>query len=146
MKITRALGLALLAAFTVVVFAQDARIDYDHQVNFANFHSYSWQDTRTDDQLVESSLTAAVDQTLQSKGWRRVDSGGDVILAAVDNAHSQSGNHSYPAAIVVDMYDAQNKHLIWHGTVSDSSSMIEDADGKNPAQAIDKLFKGFPPK
>ena len=47
--------------------------------------------------------------------------------------------------LVVDMYDARNKHLIWRGSASDTLSKDPEHNEKNLGKAVDKMFKKFPP-
>jgi Domain of unknown function (DUF4136) len=48
--------------------------------------------------------------------------------------------------LVVDMYDAGNKQLIWRGTSTDTLSNNIEHNEKNLDKAVDKMFKKFPPK
>jgi hypothetical protein len=80
---------------------------------------------------------------LRSKGWHRVDAGGAVTLVVVVGARAQQYQTDPMGTIVVDVYEAKSKRLIWHGTASDSSPNAEDA---NLERAIDKMFRDFPPQ
>ena len=79
MKIARSLiptGLLLLAcAFAA---AQSVHSDYNHNVDFSQFHTYCWAKVQTENQLWQPRIEAAVDEVLQNKGWHRVKSGGQV--------------------------------------------------------------------
>jgi hypothetical protein len=48
--------------------------------------------------------------------------------------------------LVVDMYDAQNKRLVWRGTSTDTLSDKPENNEKKLDKAVDKMFKDFPPK
>lgn len=162
-----AISLLLLAG---AVSAQDVKTDYDHHANFERYHTYSWAKVQTDDPLWQSRITDAVDKGLQAKGWQKVDSGGDVALAAVGAVHNQKqyqtfydgfggwrwgglGGETTTTAVnyrvgtlVLDMYDAQNKQLIWRGSSSDTLSSKEEKNENKLDKAVDKMFKDFPPK
>jgi len=133
----------LLAASAVAALAQDVTTEYDHQSDFRSFHTYDWQNVAADDQSLQPRITEAVDRTLRSKGWHRVDAGGAVPLVVVVGARAQQYQTDPVGTIVVDVYEAQSKRLIWHGTASDSSSNAENA---NLERAIDKMFRDFPPQ
>ena len=48
--------------------------------------------------------------------------------------------------LVLDLYDAKNKQLIWRGTSSDTLSNKPEKNEKNLDKAVDKMLKDFPPK
>jgi hypothetical protein len=164
-----AITLTILAASAAV--AQDVKTDYDHHANFERYHTYSWAKVQTDDPLWQSRIMDPVDKNLQAKGWQKVESGGDVLLTAVGAVQNQKqyqtfydgfgpgwwwggfGNESTTTVqnyrvgtLVVDMYDAQNKHLIWRGTSDDTLSSKPEKNEQKLDKAVDKMFKDFPPK
>jgi uncharacterized protein DUF4136 len=47
--------------------------------------------------------------------------------------------------LVVDIFDAKSKNLIYRGTASDEISDKPEKNQKKMAKAADKLFKDFPP-
>src|ERR1700752_4326901 len=53
-------------------FAQQVKTDFDHQANFAQYKTYSWQDVKVKDPLWDSRIKNAVDAQLQTKGLTRV--------------------------------------------------------------------------
>ncbi len=160
--------LLLMASFG---FAQDVKTDYDHHANFERYHTYSWAKVQTDDPLWQSRIMDAVDKDLQSKGWQRVDQGGDVLLTAVGAVQNQKQYQTFydgmgpgwwwggfgdestttvqnyrVGTLVLDMYDAQNHHLIWRGTSSDTLASKPEKNEAKLDKAVDKMFKDFPPK
>jgi len=75
---------ALAAVFlSIPSLAQKVETDYDHSVNFAQVHTYSWGHVHATDPLFEGRIREAVDRDLQAKGWQQVPTGGDVTLTAV---------------------------------------------------------------
>lgn len=173
MKILRlALPAALLLiAFSAISFAQDVNTDYDHNVSFAQFHTYEWAKIQTEDPLWQSRIRDAVDKELERKGWQRVDSGGQVALTAVGATQNQKEYQTFydnmgpgwgwggfgstatttttnyrVGTLVVDAYDAQSKHLIWRGTATDTLSGNPDKNIQKLDKAVGKMFDHFPPK
>lgn len=173
MKIARFLTPAalLVLAFGTAAVAQDVHTDYDKQANFSQFHTYYWAKVKTENPLWESRIKDAVDKQLQAKGWQRVDSGGDVAVTAVGAAKNQQeyqtfydgfgggwrwggfGNDATTTVqnyrvgtLVVDLYNAQNKSLIWRGTSNDTLSDKPEKNEQKLDKAVDKLFDHFPPK
>lgn len=170
----KAFRISLFAALAILVvsamaWGQDVKTDYDHHVNFSQFHTYYWQKIQTTDPLWQSRIQEAVDRDLQSKGWKRVDNGGDVALTAVGSAHNQKEYQTfydgmggwrfgglgetttqvenYPVgSLVVDMYDAQNKQIIWRGVSSDTLSDKPEKNEQKLDKAVKKMFDHFPPQ
>jgi Domain of unknown function (DUF4136) len=149
--------------------AQEVRTDYDHHVNFSQYHTYYWEKVKTTDPLWESRIKDAVDKDLQAKGWQRVDSGGDVAITAVGSARNQREYQTfydglggwrwggfgetttqvvnYPVgALVLDFYDARNKQLIWRGVAHEALSNKPQQNEKKLDKTVDKMFEHFPPK
>jgi hypothetical protein len=160
----------LLAMLFVSAFAlaQDVKTDYNHHANFAQYHTYYWAKVVTTNPLWESRIQQAVDHALQSKGWQRVDNGGDVALTAVGSAQNQREYQTfyngmggwgwngfgetvtepvnYPVGtLVLDMYDAHNKQLIWRGVSSDTLSNNPEKNEKKLDKSVDKMLDHFPP-
>jgi hypothetical protein len=69
--------------FSVPALAQKVETDYDHSVNFNQYHTYSWGHVRSTDPFFEQRIRDAVDHDLQIMGWQLVPAGGDVTLTAV---------------------------------------------------------------
>jgi hypothetical protein len=159
----------ILFALAAVALAQDVKTDYDHHANFAQFHTYYWEKVQTTDPLWQSRIEEAVDRDLQSKGWQRVNSGGDVAITAVGSAHNQKEYQTfyngmggwrwggfgdttttvenYPVgSLVLDFYDAHSKQLIWRGVSQDSLSTNPDKNEKKLDKAVDKMLDHFPPQ
>jgi hypothetical protein len=162
-------GLAAAITFCVAATAQDVHTDYNHQIPFDQFHTYSWGQVKTDNPLWEPRVQRAVDKELEAKGWQRVDSGGQVTLSAVGAVNDQKQYQTFyngmggwgwggfgttatttvqnerVGTLVVDMYDSNNKQLIWRGTAADTLSENPEKNENKLQKAVDKMFKKFPP-
>ena len=166
------LPIILALLFVGAAVAQDVHTDYDHKANFERYHTYSWAKIETSNPLWQDRIKQAVDKELQAKGWQQVPSDGDVVLTAVGSTENKeeyqtfynnlgpgwywggfgdtvatTSKVDYPVGtLVLDMYDASNKHLIWRGTATDSLSKNPDKNEHKLEKAVDKMFKNFPPK
>ncbi len=49
------------------------------------------------------------------------------------------------ATVVLDLWDAKQKRLVWRGTVSDTLSDNPQKNAKKIHTAAEKLFKDYPP-
>jgi hypothetical protein len=159
----------VLLALAASVCAQDVKVDYNHHANFSQYHTYSWERIKTTDPLWQSRIQDAVDHALQSKGWQRVDSGGDVALTAVGSARDQREYQTfydgmggwrwggfgetttqvvnYPVgSLVLDFYDGHSKQLIWRGVSQEALSNKPEKNEKKLDKAVDKMLDHFPPK
>src|SRR5947199_8585429 len=81
-KITASIGLTL--ALATVSFAQQVKTDYDHNVNFGQYKTYSWEKVRTKAPLLVDRIKTAVNSALAAKGCTEVPSGGDVEVFAIE--------------------------------------------------------------
>ena len=163
------LGLALTGLPGAAV-AQQVNTDFDRHLDFSQFHTYSWAKVDTENPLWQRRIQDAVDKQLQSKGWERVDTGGDVALTAVGAAKNQQeyqtfynglgpgwrwggfGNEATTTVVnyrvgtlVVDMYN-QNKELIWRGTSEGTLAEKPEKNQQKLDKAVAKMFDHFPPK
>ena len=168
-KLVRIASVGILFAFTAIAFCQDVHTDYDKHAMFGNYHTYSWGKVQTTDPLWESRIREAVDRALQAKGWQKVETGGDVTVMAVGSARNQQEYETFynglggwrwggfgettttvenyrVGSLVLDMYDARNKQLIWRGVSTDTLSDKPEKNEKNLDKAVDKMLKNFPPK
>ena len=158
-----------LAALCCVSAAQDVHTDHDKQANFERYHTYYFAKVQTTNPLWQQRVEDAVDKELQSKGWRKVDSNGDVALMAVGSAQNQQEYQTFynrlggwrwggfgdeatttvqnyrVGTLVLDMYDNQSKRLIWRGTADETLSDKPEKNEQKLDKAVNKMFKDFPP-
>jgi hypothetical protein len=160
------------AFFSIPASAQKVTTDYDHSVNVSKYHTYSWGNVQATDPLFEDRIRSAVDEALQSKGWRRVPADGDVMLTAVAVKKNQPEYTTFydglgggwrwhgwgpsmatttvdkipVGTLVIDMYDCSNRNLIWRGEAEDQLSDKPEKDTKKVEKAVAKMFNKFPPQ
>jgi hypothetical protein len=169
---------SLLALSTV--FAQNVRTDFDHQANFSQYKTYSWQEIKPADSLWDARIKRAVDAQLAAKGWTQVDTGGDLAIVAIKTTQTQRTLQTFydglgggggwgwrrfggggfgggfgesetteqdykDGTLVVDMYDAKTKQLIWRGSAEDTLSSKAEKNEKNLEKGVAKMLKNFPP-
>src|SRR6202045_2605704 len=141
-------------------FAQQVKTDFDHQANFSQYKTYSWQEIKPANSLWDARIKNSVDAQLAAKGWTQVASGGDVAIVAIKTTQNQKSlqtfydgmgggwgwrrfggggfgeatttEHDYKeGTIVVDLYDAKTKQLIWRGSAEDTLSDKAARNEKN---------------
>ncbi len=154
--------------------AQQVKTDYDRSANFGQYKTYSWEHVKTQDPLVVDRIKNSVNAALAAKGWTQVDSGADVCIVAIEITRNQQTLNTFydgfgggwgwrrfggggfgeattttetykVGTLIVDLFDAKTKKLLWRGTSSDTLSDNSDKNIKNLDKGVEKMFKKFPP-
>jgi uncharacterized protein DUF4136 len=170
MRIQNRLAIALAGVLLSGIAAlAGVKTDYDHNLDFARYHTYSWGKVQTANSLWDQRLKEAVDSQLAAKGWTEVPSGGEVVVAARDAIHDQQELNTFYdgfggrrfggfgtatttvdteriGTLIVEMFDGQSKNLIWHGSASDTLSNNPDKNIKTLDNNVHKMFEHFPPE
>jgi len=171
LKISSFLLSTLLFSSTSLIGAQ-VHTDFDHSANFASYKTYSWMKVQAGNSLWDDRLTQDVDAQLTSKGWTKVDSGGAAQVGAFRSTQDQQtletfyegfggwrwrgfGDDSVATTttevtkvgnVVIDIFDANTKKLVWRGSDSDDLSSNSDKNIEKLQKDINRMFKRFPPK
>src|SRR5579871_2365599 len=170
---TTLIPIAMFFVFTAATFGQDVKTDYDHSANFGQYKTYSWEKVQTRDPLMVDRIKDAVNRVLSAKGWTQVDSGGDVSIVAMEITRNQQTLNTFydgfgggwrwrgfggfgdattttetyqVGTLVVDLFDAGTKNLVWRGASSDTLSNNADKNTKNLDKGVQKMFSHFPPE
>src|ERR1700682_5056239 len=161
-------GIVLLAA--TASFAQQVKTDYDRSTDFSQYKTYSWQKVQTQDPLWVDRIKGAVNSALAAKGWTQVPSGGNVAIVAIEMTRNQQSLNTFyhgfgggwrwgggfgnatttvdnykVGTLVVDLFDANTKKVIWRGSASDTLSDKSDKNIKNLDKGVQKMFDHSPP-
>jgi hypothetical protein len=165
--------MAMLLMFASKSSAGEVKTDYDRNVNFAQYKTYSWEQVKTKDPLDADRIKSAVNSNLTAKGWTQVNSGGNVSIVAMEIEHnkqtlntfydgfgggwgwrgfgggigeSTTSTETYTVGtLVIDLFDSSTKQLIWRGSSSDTLSKNSNKNIKNLDKDVEKMFKNFPP-
>ncbi len=169
-----AVGTMFFVVMLGAAFAQHIKTDFDHQANFSQYKTYSWQEIKPANSLWDARIKNAVDAQLAAKGWTQVDSGGDVAVVAMKTSKTQRTLQTFydgfgggwgwrrfggggfgdattteqdykVGTLVIDLYDAKTKQLIWRGSAQDTVSDKATQNEKNLNKGVAKMFKAFPP-
>ena len=163
-------GLVLLTV--TASLAQQVKTDYDRDLDFGHYRTYSWEKVQTQDQLWVDRIKEAVNSALAAKGWTQVASGGDVAIVAMETTQNQQTLNTFydgfgggwrwrgfgefgdstttvdtykVGTLVVDLFDAGTKKLIWRGSATDTLSDKSDTNIKTLDKGVVKMFDHFPP-
>jgi hypothetical protein len=166
-------GSALM--FASVAGAQDVKIDFDKAYNFQPVKTFSIKiGTTWGNDLSQRRVLTEITEEISSKGWKKVDDAQAdvhvVLHGATQNKHSATtfysgmGGYGYRGyggmgmgtaqttvteytvgTLVVDMFDAKTKSLVFRGIAEDELSDKPEKNAKKLEKASTKLFKNFPP-
>ena len=164
--------LGVAAALTLACSTLTTAVDYDHTVNWSQFHSFQLvEGTKDPVTFTQKRIEDAITNQLTSKGWQPVTSNPDVLVYTHTvlshqkqwNATSMGGGWGYRGwggmgggmatatetnipigTLVVDLVNPKTKELVWRGTASDQVSGSGEDQGKIQ-DAVAELFKKFPP-
>jgi hypothetical protein len=166
-------SIVIFFALAAAALAQQVKTDYDHNANFGQYKTYSWEKVQTRDPLLVDRIKDAVNGALTAKGLTQVESGGDVSVVAVEITQNQQTLNTFydgfgggwrwrggggfgdattttetyqVGTLVVDLFDAKAKNLIWRGSSSDTLSNNPDKNTKNLDKGVQKMFAHFPPE
>ncbi len=170
MKRNTLIGAALITGATLL-FAADVKTDYSHHIDFGQFHTYSWLKVDAGNPLWVDRIKRDVNAELTAKGWMEVPSGGDAAVSAFGATHNQQSLQTFydgfgggwrwggfgpdlattttvntpVGTLVVDIFSASNKQLIWRGTAQNTLSEKPSKNEKKLEDSVKDMFKHFPP-
>src|SRR5262245_3089199 len=157
------IGVTLL---TAVVYAQKVVVDSDPKAPFAAYKTYAWVDgTAAPNPLNEQRLHAAIEAKLAQRGltWGRSNPDLAVVTHVTTRERQELvvsgfgygwwGGGGYGSAwtesyvdgtLVVDVYDARTKKMVWRGVASATASSKPTKNASKMQKAVDKMFAKFP--
>ncbi len=163
------LGAAMLLAAGCSTVAIKA--DWDHDVDFSRYHSFSWLDARelrtaprSVSPLVEQRLQREITRGLESRGLRAAPRKDADLLVAVHTAARERVSVTYTGwgywrpwgyggahvntwregTLVVDLMDRDKKQLVWRGIAE--GAIRDMAPGDEEIRAVvEKLLVAYPP-
>jgi hypothetical protein len=156
--------------FATASFAQQVKTDYDRGADFSKYKTFYWEKVQTEDPLWVPRIKEAVNAALTAKGLTPVASGGDIAVVALEMSHNNRTLNTFydgfgggwrwgggfgnatttvenykVGTLVVDLFDAHTKAVIWRGSSSDTLSDKSDKNIKNLDKGVEKMFNHFPP-
>jgi hypothetical protein len=161
------LTFVLLCLASTAVLAQQVSVNYNHNANFAQYHTYAWGSNNKN--AIQNSILAQVAQqdiesAMASKGLQKVpeSQNPDLVLTASGGEREQtsynawgmrgigggmggiSPQQNYETTMVVSLYDTKQKELVWRGIAENTLSNNGNKNQKNVEKAVEKMFKQWP--
>ena len=169
----RAAITATILMLPALAMAQDVKTDFDKAFDFSTVKTYSINlGTKWGNDLSERRVLAEIDEAIAAKGWKKVADGANVLVVlhgATQTKHNAStfysgmGGYGYRGfgggmgtaqtvvseyavgTLVVDMFEAKGKTLVFRGVAEDEISDNPEKNAKKVEKASAKMFKNFPP-
>lgn len=169
-------GVVTLSMAASLALAIDVNTDFDKDVDFTKYTTYSWAHTPdSGNQLTDKRIVDSIDAHLQARGWKKAAEGttGNAVIAAHAAKESQErldtfytgwgvgygyGGWAMPVggattvssvyetgSLLVDIFDAGTKKLLWRGTASATLSTNPDSNKKKLEKVTKRMFQNFPP-
>jgi hypothetical protein len=167
MKMRFALCAVLLSMTATIVFGQQVSVNYNHSQDFSQFHTYAWGSGNANQ--VQNSILAQVaqqniDTALQGKGLQKVQESAtpDLLVIASGGMKQQTSytamgmrgfgggmgtitpQQNVEGTLIVDLYGAQSKSLVWRGIAQDTLSNNGNKNQQLVGKAVQKMFKQYP--
>jgi len=157
----------LVSIASTMAVAQQVSVNYNHSQDFTQFHTYAWENNNPN-QIANSILAQAalsdIDAALQGKGLGKVDlSANPALILLVSGGLRQQTSYSawgmrgfgggmggispeqnVIGTLVVDLYDAKNKQLVWRGIGQNTLSNNGNKNQQTVDNAVKKMFKQYP--
>jgi len=175
MKLQKAVLISIASIFFLagISSGQQVKTDYDRNANFGQYKTYTWEQVKTQNDLLVERIKNAVDTALQAKGWTQVESGGDVSVVAMEMTRDEQTLTTFydgfgggwrwrgfgdfgeattttdrykVGTLVIDLFDTKTRKLLWRGTASDTLSNNSDKNIKKLNKGVQKMFRHFPPE
>ena len=147
--------------------------DYSESVDFSRFKTFQYKETdmtiADTNPLAHRRIVSAIRQEMIASGLTEVDSDPDVYVTYYGKvneriilhsstmgyrhgSHWRGGGHPTTIAttyvrgtLVIDIWEAEQKELVWRGVVSDAVSGNPDRNTARINRGISSVFERFPP-
>lgn len=75
--------------------ADSVRADWNHNVNFSQYYTYSWGKVKVSDPFDADRIKDAIERQLDQKGWKLVPEGGQVTICVTDQIQNEQQAETY---------------------------------------------------
>jgi hypothetical protein len=170
MKTRMASLVVTLCLLSTIAIADNVYVDYNHAIDFSKFKTYAWGQGPNPNAIQNSILLQTaqsdVNSQLQLKGLQMVQESQnpDIVVVMSSGLKQQTSYNAWGTGgwrwgggmasvtpetsdigtLVVDVYDANGKQMIWRGISQDTLSTKGSKNEKEMNKAIEKMFKQYP--
>jgi Domain of unknown function (DUF4136) len=153
--------MATLMTFLLLAAATATSVEYDPQVDFSRYETWSWHRAVTPaaNPVADKRIREAIENGLAARGISRVDRDGTLLVVyhasktiEIDLAPIKSAVASTPpiryaekGSLVVDMLDAASGNVVWRGHAGGALRFGPNEIAEQVKTAVEKLLENFPP-
>jgi hypothetical protein len=160
----------ILFLLSTIAVAQNVYVDYNHAMDFSKFKTYAWGQGANPNAIQDSILLQTAQQEVNSqlalKGLQMVQESQnpDIVVVMSSGLKQQTSYNAWGTGgwrwgggmasitpetsdvgtLVVDIYDANGKQMVWRGISQDTLSNKGSKNEKEMNKAIEKMFKQYP--
>ena len=167
MKARYALCAMLLCIASAVAIGQTVSVNYNKSQSFSQYHAYAWANDNANqiqNSILAQQAKSDIDTAMQGKGLQLVQESQnpDIILTASGGLKQQTSYQAWgmrgigggmggitpeqnvEGTMIVDLYDAKAKSLVWRGIAEDTLSNNGNKNSQMVSKAVQKMFKQWP--
>jgi Domain of unknown function (DUF4136) len=167
MRTKYALCAMLVWMVSAVALGQQVSVNYNRSQSFSQYHTYAWGSgnaNQIQNSILAQQAKSDIDSAMQGKGLQLVQESQnpDLILTASGGMQQQTSYQAWGmrgigggmggitpqqnvvGTMIVDLYDAKTKSLVWRGLAQDTLSNNGGKNSKMVTQAVQKMFKQWP--
>jgi hypothetical protein len=160
----------LVCLLSTIALAESVYVDYNHAIDFSKFKTYAWgqgpNPNAIQDSILLQSAQSEINSQLGMKGLQMVQESQnpDIVVVMSSGLKQQTSYNAWGTGgwrwgggmgaitpetsnigtLVVDIYDANGKQMIWRGISQDTLSTKGSKNEKEMNKAIEKMFKQYP--
>jgi Domain of unknown function (DUF4136) len=159
---------AMLACIaSTVALGQTVSVNYNRSQSFSQYHTYAWgadNANQIQNSILAQQAKSDIDSAMQGKGLQLVQESQnpDIILTASGGMKQQTSysamgmrgigggmgsitpEQSVEGTMIVDLYDAKTKSLVWRGVAQNTLSNNGGKNSQMVGKAVQKMFKQWP--
>src|ERR1700758_2964505 len=166
MKTRMASFVVTLCLVSTIAIAESVYVDYNHAIDFTKFKTYAWgqgpNPNAIQDSILLQTAQSDVNSQLQLKGLQIVQESQnpDIVVVLSSGLKQETSYNAWGTGgwrwgggmasispetsdvgtLVVDIYDANGKQMIWRGISQKALSTKGSKNEKELNKAIDKMF------
>ena len=167
MKTKSALCAMLLCIASAVALGQTVSVNYNKSQDFTQYHSYIWASNNANqiqNSILAQQAQSDVNSALQGKGLQLVGEAQnpDLIVLVSGGLQQQTSYQAWGmrgigggmggispeqnvvGTLIVDVYDAKGKTLLWRGMAQNTLSSNGSKNSQMVSKAVVKMFKQYP--
>jgi len=165
----------VVAVLGTAAYAQDVKVDFDKDASFSSIKTFAVKiGTGWNNPFGEKRVVGEIEEALAQKGWTKAEEAKADAMVVLHGATEKqktlntfySGGYGgygwrgwgggmgtattttseyLVGTLVVDIFDAKSKQLVFRGVAQDEISDKPEKNVKKVEKAANKMFKDFPP-